>query len=236
MVSKDFSKPNELRSKAEVLGQRAEGNSLKGVACIHKVRREDDNLNLLPPGGADTWGDPKCLNAPSSCPYALALAKLYPKGLLYPKGQRYPLGLPSEAEASVIATANSSTISNTGAEVLKILNNSDLLTMLGILVFLLVVSLFLGKKKNQITSGRFANNGDKLQATKKAIKQIETVKQGKCQPCALWSGTPNYWFPGKLKRIGASWQTMLGASPTVWFPHAERGILVKKSPINQKGK
>ncbi len=80
---------------------------------------------------------------------------------------------------NIIATANASTISNTGAEVLKILNNSDLLTMLGILVFLLVVSLFLGKKKSKITSGRFANNGDKLQATKRAIKQIETVKQGK---------------------------------------------------------
>ncbi len=30
---------------------------------------------------------------PKVYPYALALAKLYPKGLLYPKGQRYPLGL-----------------------------------------------------------------------------------------------------------------------------------------------
>ncbi len=135
---------------------------------------------------------------------------------------------------NIIATANSSTISNTGAEVLKILNNSDMITMLGILVFLLVVSLFLGQKKNQITSGRFANNGDKLQATKRAIKQIEAVKQGKCQPCALWSGTPNYWFPGKLRRIGAIWQTMLGASPTVWFPHAERGILVIGSPGSGK--
>ena len=70
-----------LRGKAEVKRQRAEGDwfgrslyspltpsVLKDGACIHKGKREEGNLNLLPSGGADTWGFPKCLNAPSSCP------------------------------------------------------------------------------------------------------------------------------------------------------------------------
>ncbi|MDJ0690182.1 MAG: type IV secretion system DNA-binding domain-containing protein [Xenococcaceae cyanobacterium MO_188.B32] len=136
---------------------------------------------------------------------------------------------------TVIATAKTATNYNSFDEVFTVLNNPDILTMFGIVVGLLFVSLFLGNRKNnKITSGRFANNGDKLQATKKALKQIESVKQNQPQPCTLWSGTPNYWFEGKLKKIGASWQTMLGASPTVWFPHAERGILVIGAPGSGK--
>lgn len=140
----------------------------------------------------------------------------------------------SSKQTTVIATAKTSTTSNSFDEVLTALNNPDALSMLGIMAFLLLVSLFLGKKPNRITSGRFANNGDKLQATKKALKQIDGVGQGKPQPCTLWSGTPKYWFKGKLRKIGASWQTMLGASPTVWFPHAERGILVIGAPGSGK--
>ena len=102
------------------------------------------------------------------------------------------------------------------------------------MVCLLVLSLFLSQKTNKITTARFVNNGDKLQATRKAIEQIESVKQGQCQPCTLWSGTPNYWLKGKLRGMGASLQTMLGASPTVWFPHAERGILVIGVPGSGK--
>lgn len=134
----------------------------------------------------------------------------------------------------VIATAKTSTTSSSFDDVLTVLNNPDALSMMGIMVFLLLISLFLGKKPNRITSGRFVNNGDKLQATKKALKQIAGVKQGKPQPCTLWSGTPKYWFKGKLRKIGASWQTRLGASPTVWFPHAERGILVIGAPGSGK--
>lgn len=136
-----------------------------------------------------------------------------------------------DRKTTATATAKTSTTSNSLDDVLSVLNNPDALSMMGIMVFLLLVSLFLGKKPNRITSGRFANNGDKLQASKKALKQIESVRQGKCQPCTLWSGTPKYWFKGK---IGASWQTMLGASPTVWFPHAERGILVIGAPGSGK--
>ncbi len=134
----------------------------------------------------------------------------------------------------IIATTNTSTTSNTITEALAVFNNPDMLTMLGFLGFLLVILLFLGNKKNQITSGRFANNSDKSQATKRALKQIETVKQGKCQPCTLWSGTPKYWLSGKLRGIGLSLQRMLGVSPTVWFPHAERGILVIGAPGSGK--
>ena len=58
-----------LRGKAEVKRQRAEGDWFgirfyspltpsvaQDGACIHKGKREEGNLNLLPSGGADTWG------------------------------------------------------------------------------------------------------------------------------------------------------------------------------------
>lgn len=193
---------NELRSKAEVIRQRAEGNSIVGQRPVRVLSAEiaisDRTCAMIQ--------EEKKLLPSASCP------------------------LPSKASA----LAKTSTTSNSVAEVLTVLNNPDTLMMLGILAGLLVISLFLGKKTNKITSGRFVNNGDKLQATKKAIKQVESVKQGQCQPCTLWSGTPNYWFKGKLRGIGASWQTMLGASPTVWFPHAERGILVIGAPGSGK--
>ncbi len=91
----------------------------------------------------------------------------------------------------VIATAKTSTTSDSFSDVVTILNNPDTLTQLGMMVCLLVLSLFLSQKTNQITTARFVSNGDKLQATRKALEQIKSVKQGQCQPCTLWSGTPN---------------------------------------------
>ena len=76
----------------------------------------------------------------------------------------------------VTATAKTSTTSDSFSDVVTILNNPDTLTQLGIMVGLLVLSLFLSQKTNQITTARFVNNGDKLQATRKAIEQIESVK------------------------------------------------------------
>lgn len=120
------------------------------------------------------------------------------------------------------------------SDLFSFLKNSDNLTMLGMVVALLFVSLFLGQRKNKITTGRFVACGDKLKATNLAIKQIKQVKQGNCQPCTLWSGTPNYWLGSKLKNMSAQLQTILGSSPTVWFPHAERGILVIGAPGSGK--
>lgn len=57
-----------------------------------------------------------------------------------------------DRETTVIAKANTSTTSNSFDEVLTVLNNPDALSMLGIMVFLLLVSLFIGKKPNRITS------------------------------------------------------------------------------------
>ena len=200
---------NSLRSKAEEIRQRAEGNSIVSQPSVRFLSAE-------------------IVTRDETCA-VMQEEKLLPSACM--RRTETPLRpLPSKATA----LTKTATTSNSFNEVLTVLNNPDTLTMLGILAGLLVVSLFLGKRKNKITSGRFANNGDKLQATKKAIKQIGSVKQGQCQPCTLWTGTPNYWFKGKLRGISASWQTMLGASPTVWFPHAERGILVIGAPGSGK--
>jgi type IV secretion system protein VirD4 len=59
------------------------------------------------------------------------------------------------------------------------------------------------------------------------------MKEKKRQPVTLWSGTPTYWFKG-CQGLSARLQTLLGASPTVWFPHAERGTLVIGAPGSGK--
>ena len=50
----------------------------------------------------------------------------------------------------------------------------------------------------------------------------------------FWCGSPRYWFSGKFRKFGASLQTFLGASPTVWIPHAERSTLVLGAPGSGK--
>jgi type IV secretion system protein VirD4 len=107
--------------------------------------------------------------------------------------------------------------------------NPEGLAMLGILLVLILLSKLTGKK-GQLTSGRFTGTGEKLQATRLALKQIQIQK---CQPVTLWSGTPAYWS-NRFKGISATVQTLLGASPTVWFPNAERGTLVIGAPGSGK--
>jgi type IV secretion system protein VirD4 len=98
------------------------------------------------------------------------------------------------------------------------------------LVFLLILAAIFSKRKGQLTSARFVSRSDKLNATILALQQL---KNRKCQPCTLWSGTPAYWFVCH-KSISAYLQTLLGSPPTVWFPHAERGILVIGAPGSGK--
>lgn len=107
--------------------------------------------------------------------------------------------------------------------------NPEGLGMIGILIFLYSLSALMGKK-GKLTSARFCGTGEKLAATSAALKQMANNKQ---QPVTLYSGTPNYWFP-QWKGFSAWWQTLLGSSPTVWFPNAERGLLVIGAPGSGK--
>jgi type IV secretion system protein VirD4 len=109
--------------------------------------------------------------------------------------------------------------------------NPEGLTMIGVLVFLILLSQFSGAKKGKISTGRVVGRGEKLSATNLALQQIEERKHNKV---TFWCGSPRYWFPGRFKQGGAKFQTMLGASPTVWIPHAERSTLVLGAPGSGK--
>jgi len=108
--------------------------------------------------------------------------------------------------------------------------NPEGLSMLGLLLALAVVSKIIGIGKGKITSGRLCGTAEKMTATGLSLKQI---KEKKRQPVTLWSGTPTYWFKS-VKGLSARLQTLLGASPTIWFPHAERGTLVIGAPGSGK--
>jgi type IV secretion system protein VirD4 len=109
--------------------------------------------------------------------------------------------------------------------------NPEGLTMIGVLVFLILLSQFSGAKKGKISTGRVVGRSEKLAATNLALQQIEERKHNKV---TFWCGSPNYWFPGRFKNTGAKFQTILGASPTVWIPHAERSTLVLGAPGSGK--
>ncbi|MGK7924822.1 MAG: type IV secretory system conjugative DNA transfer family protein, partial [Spirulina sp.] len=104
------------------------------------------------------------------------------------------------------------------------------LGMLGIFLVLLLLSKMTGRK-GKLTSGRLVGTGDRLKATNLALQQMRGEK---CQPVTLWSGTPNYWLGKSFKSAIARLQTLLGASPSLWFPNAERGILVIGAPGSGK--
>ncbi len=109
--------------------------------------------------------------------------------------------------------------------------NLEGVLMGGFLLAIIVFCQLVGQRKGKLTSGRLALRAEKMKATAEALKQM---KNKQCQPCTLWSGTPNYWLGNKLKGISARLQTLLGASTTVWFPNAERGILVIGAPGSGK--
>ena len=109
--------------------------------------------------------------------------------------------------------------------------NPEGLSMLGILLSLAVFSKIVGSGKGKVTSGRLCGTAEKMAATGLAIKQMKDKKR---QPVTLWSGKPTYWFNGQWRGLSARLQTLLGASPTVWFPNAERGTLVIGAPGSGK--
>lgn len=109
--------------------------------------------------------------------------------------------------------------------------NPEGLTMLGSLTFLILLTQVAGSKKGKISTGRVVGTAEKLAATNLALKQIRASKHNKV---CFWCGSPRYWFKGKFRDIGAIFQTILGASPTVWIPHAERSTLVLGAPGSGK--
>jgi type IV secretion system protein VirD4 len=121
--------------------------------------------------------------------------------------------------------------SQTFAEIAKYLTSPEVGPALGFLLVLIILTSLLGKGSGKISSGRFVGGGEKLRATNLALKQIGN---NSCQPCTLWSGTPNYWFGKKYKGASSRIQTILNSPPTTYFPHAERGLLVIGAPGSGK--
>ena len=116
-------------------------------------------------------------------------------------------------------------------QLLERYSNPQSLTFLGIFLFLILVAQG-GKKKGQISTGRLAQTAEKVSATSLALKQIKERKHNRV---TFWCGTPQYWwsgqqFNGRIKNSVALLQTMMGRSPSVWIPHAERSTLVLGAP------
>ncbi|MFM6452901.1 MAG: type IV secretory system conjugative DNA transfer family protein, partial [Planktothrix sp.] len=111
-------------------------------------------------------------------------------------------------------------------------NNPEGYLTIGMFIVLLVASRFIGGSRGKITTGKQCGTLEKVGATRLALQQI---KENKPNKVTLWCGSPRYWWRGlKLRGFVATLQTALGASPTVWLPHAERSILVIGAPGSGK--
>jgi type IV secretion system protein VirD4 len=71
-------------------------------------------------------------------------------------------------------------------------------------------------------------------ASSKTKKSEPSPKKPPHNRVALWCGMPRYWWNGVGKGFVAGLQTMLGASPTVWLPDAQRSMLVIGAPGSGK--
>lgn len=119
---------------------------------------------------------------------------------------------------------------------IKQFQNPEGLALLGSLVFLLLLTSLGGGKKGKISTGRVVGIAEKLSATNLALKQIRERKHDRV---CMWCGSPQYWWKGKqlnglVRGTVARVQTVLGSSPTVWLPHAERSSLVLGAPGSGK--
>ncbi|MGH2413122.1 MAG: type IV secretory system conjugative DNA transfer family protein, partial [Microcystaceae cyanobacterium] len=64
---------------------------------------------------------------------------------------------------------------------------------------------------------------------------LQQLRERKHNRVTVWCGSPRWWWKGHhldglIRGSLARVQTALGASPTVWLPHAERGTLVLGAP------
>ena len=71
-------------------------------------------------------------------------------------------------------------------------------------------------------------------ASSKTKKSEPSPKKPAHNRVTLWCGMPRYWWNGAGKGFVAGLQTMLGASPTVWLPDAQRSMLVIGAPGSGK--
>ena len=126
-------------------------------------------------------------------------------------------------EQKLIASTESSlTTKSEFNDLLASYANPQSLIYIGIFLFLVLVTQG-GKRKGKISTGRLAQTAEKVSATSLALKQIRERKHNRV---CFWCGTPQYWLPKKFAVL----QTMIGKSPTVWIPHAERSTLVLGAP------
>lgn len=113
------------------------------------------------------------------------------------------------------------------------------LSTLALVFFIIYIasSIIEFKPKNRLTSARFANKKDKINAVKEFYKCLETTKTGKPYPSALWCGTPQYAInlPFMSDMQKAIWQIRLfGTMPTLYLPDIGRGWLVVGGPGSGK--
>lgn len=124
-------------------------------------------------------------------------------------------------------TESSDPIISVPTEIFKEFANTEMLTLIGLYGLLVLSRQFIGKNKNQLSTGREVGKSDIIHAAKMFFSQINPPP-GVCEPSALWSGTPNYWFGDNF--FGAAAQILLGKNPTTMFPDAGRGILALGIP------
>jgi type IV secretion system protein VirD4 len=117
------------------------------------------------------------------------------------------------------------------SKMLQQYNNPQGWMMLGGLLVVLLLLRITGSSQGKITTGKLCGTAEKLAATSLSLQQIRDRKPNKV---TLWSGTPRYWAQGAGRGLMTRVQTLLGASPTVWFPSAERGTLVIGAPGSGK--
>ena len=132
---------------------------------------------------------------------------------------------------------------------LRQFNTPEGWTMIGSLLILILLLRLLGTGKGKISTGRSVGMSEKWAATNLALQQIKTVQrlqkfnqapsqrtnpQPPHNQVTLWCGTPRYWASGKWRGSVAKLQTLLGFSPTVWLPDAQRSFLVLGAPGSGK--
>ena len=112
-------------------------------------------------------------------------------------------------------------------------NNPKGWGFMGAFLLMALVMLIAGKGRGKITTGRMSGRAEQLAATGLALKQLREQRHDRV---TLWCGKPRYWM-GTLHRpsvLTTRVQTLLGASPTVYLPDAQRSLLVIGKPGSGK--
>ena len=157
---------------------------------------------------------------------------------------------PSSTLISVPPAPTPATPSSDWGSLIQQFNTPEGWLMIAGLVGLILLSRLVGRGQGKISTGRTTGMAEKLAATHLALRQIHTLRQlhqynhapqtpqgrrPKHNQVTLWCGTPRYWLHHKrLRGMVTYLQTLLGSSPTVWLPDAQRSILVLGIPGSGK--